>query len=62
MKREIQLLFSALLIAPLVYILIGDYQSATITALGVSGAFTIWYYRDSIRGNERVMRVLRKIF
>ena len=62
MKREIQLIFAALLIAPLDYILLNDYKNVSITFLSVLIAFLIWYFQEKIRANYSLMRLFRKLF
>ncbi len=62
MKREIQLIFAALLIAPLDYILLNDYKNVSITLLSVLIAFLIWYFQEKIRANYSLMRLFRKLF
>ena len=62
MKREIQLIFAALLIAPLDYILLDDYKNVSITLLSVLIAFLIWYFQEKIRANYSLMRLFRKLF
>ena len=62
MKREIQLIFAALLIGPLDYILLDDYKNASITLLSVLIAFLIWYFQEKIRDNYSLMRLFRKLF
>jgi len=62
MDKHTQKFFAALLIAPLFYILVGDYKSAFITSISIFIGFLIWYYQDKIRGNWKLMQFLRKFF
>ena len=62
MKREIQLIFAALLIAPLDYILLDDYKNVSITFLSVLIAFLIWYFQEKIRANHSLMRLFKELF
>ena len=62
MNRDTQLLFSGLLVPPLVYILTSDYLFAANTALVVFFAFLIWKYQEKIRSNSKLMYILNKIF
>jgi hypothetical protein len=62
MNKTDQLFFSALLIPTFVFTLIGDYSSAIAIAFAPIIVFVMWYYREEIRGNKKLMSVLDRIF
>jgi hypothetical protein len=61
MNKTDQLLFSALLIPMFVFALIGDYSSAITMAFAPAIVFVMWYYREEIKRNKKIMRILDEI-
>jgi hypothetical protein len=55
-------MFIALLIPPLEFYLLGDYDSALFMTLPPIIIFVMWFYADEIRANKKLMEFLDKVF
>jgi hypothetical protein len=62
MNRTDQIIFSALCIPLLISIMIGDYTTTLPMSIPPMIVYIVWYNRERIRSNEKLMRVLKKVF
>lgn len=62
MSKFDQYMFIALLIPPLEFYLLGDYDSALFMTLPPIIIFVMWFYADEIRANKKLMEFLDKVF
>ena len=62
MSKFDQYMFIGLLIPPLDFCLLGDYQSAMSMTAAPIIVFVMWFYRDEILANKKLMEFLNKVF
>ncbi len=62
MSKFDQYMFIGLLIPPLDFCLLGDYHSAMSMTVAPIIVFVMWFYRDEILANKKLMEFLNKVF